>query len=40
VYVDGEKVTTLRGDNIAQEFQRIVDEYVAGKYAPRAAGQN
>jgi (E)-4-hydroxy-3-methylbut-2-enyl-diphosphate synthase len=33
VYVDGEKVTTLRGDNIAQEFQKIVDEYVARKYA-------
>jgi (E)-4-hydroxy-3-methylbut-2-enyl-diphosphate synthase len=35
VYVDGEKVITLRGDNIAQEFQKIVDEYVARKYAPR-----
>jgi (E)-4-hydroxy-3-methylbut-2-enyl-diphosphate synthase len=33
VYVDGEKVTTLRGDNIAQEFQKIVAEYVAKKYA-------
>ena len=33
VYVDGEKVTTLRGDNIAQEFRKIVDEYVARKYA-------
>jgi len=33
VYVDGEKVTTLRGENIAQEFQKIVDEYVARKYA-------
>ncbi len=33
VYVDGEKVTTLRGENIAQEFQKIVDDYVAGKYA-------
>ncbi|MBI3902847.1 MAG: flavodoxin-dependent (E)-4-hydroxy-3-methylbut-2-enyl-diphosphate synthase [Nitrosomonadales bacterium] len=32
VYVDGEKVTTLRGDNIAAEFQQIVDEYVARKY--------
>jgi (E)-4-hydroxy-3-methylbut-2-enyl-diphosphate synthase len=32
VYVDGEKVTTLRGDNIAEEFTRIVDEYVARKY--------
>jgi (E)-4-hydroxy-3-methylbut-2-enyl-diphosphate synthase len=33
VYVDGEKVTTLRGDNIAAEFVRIVDDYVARKYA-------
>jgi len=35
VYVDGERVTTLRGDNIAREFQRIVDEYVANKYVRR-----
>jgi len=35
VYVDGEKVTTLRGDNIAEEFTGIVDEYVARTYAPR-----
>lgn len=35
VYVDGEKVTTLRGDNIAAEFKQIVDEYVARKYARR-----
>ena len=32
VYVDGQKVTTLRGDHIAEEFTRIVDEYVARKY--------
>ncbi len=35
VYVDGEKVTTLRGDNIAEEFTGIVDEYVARKYVRR-----
>ncbi len=35
VYVDGAKVVTLRGDNIAQEFQKIVDEYVARKYKRR-----
>ena len=35
VYVDGTKVVTLRGDNIAQEFQKIVDEYVAQKYMRR-----
>jgi (E)-4-hydroxy-3-methylbut-2-enyl-diphosphate synthase len=38
VYVDGEKVTTLRGDRISQEFQQIVDDYVARNYAKRAAG--
>ncbi len=32
VYVDGEKIITLRGDNIAAEFQQIVDDYVAKKY--------
>jgi (E)-4-hydroxy-3-methylbut-2-enyl-diphosphate synthase len=40
VYVDGEKVTTLRGDNIAEEFTRIVDEYVSRKYAPRQPGDS
>ncbi|MDD5058190.1 MAG: flavodoxin-dependent (E)-4-hydroxy-3-methylbut-2-enyl-diphosphate synthase [Sideroxydans sp.] len=35
VYVDGEKTVTLRGDNISVEFQQIVDEYVARKYAKR-----
>ncbi len=35
VYVDGVKVVTLRGDNISQEFQKIVDEYVARKYVKR-----
>ncbi|MBU3599202.1 flavodoxin-dependent (E)-4-hydroxy-3-methylbut-2-enyl-diphosphate synthase [Polynucleobacter sp. 30F-ANTBAC] len=32
VFVDGVKVKTLRGDNIAQEFQIIVDEYVKNTY--------
>ena len=35
VYIDGEKAVTLRGDNIAAEFTRIVDEYVERKYARR-----
>jgi (E)-4-hydroxy-3-methylbut-2-enyl-diphosphate synthase len=35
VYIDGEKVMTLRGDNIAGEFTQIVDNYVARKYAAR-----
>ncbi len=33
VYIDGEKRLTLRGDNIAQEFTRIVDDYVITTYA-------
>ncbi len=33
VYVDGAKVVTLRGNNIANEFKQIVDDYVARKYA-------
>ena len=39
VYVDGEKVVTLRGDNIAEEFKQIVNDYVARNYARRAAGE-
>ena len=35
VFVDGKKVTTLRGDNIAEEFRRIVDDYVEKRYARR-----
>ncbi len=35
VYVDGEKTVTLRGDNIAEEFTRIVNDYVAKNYAKR-----
>ena len=32
VFVDGKKVVTLRGDNIAGEFQRIVDDYIENRY--------
>jgi len=32
VYVDGEKTVTLKGDNIAEDFQKIVDEYVISHY--------
>lgn len=35
VFVDGKKVTTLRGDNIANEFRQIVDSYVADKYTAK-----
>ena len=36
VYVDGERVITLRGENIAAEFRQIVDDYVSRKYPERA----
>ena len=32
VFIDGEKTMTLRGDNIAQEFVAIIDDYVEKKY--------
>lgn len=32
VYVDGEKTVTLKGDNIAADFQAIVDDYVRRRY--------
>lgn len=32
VYVDGEHYTTLKGDAIAEEFQRILDWYVETRY--------
>jgi len=33
VYIDGEKVLTLRGENIGQEFRQIVENYVARRFA-------
>lgn len=33
VYVDGERVVTLKGDTIAKEFQQIVLDYVQKRYA-------
>ena len=36
VYVDGEKTVTLKGDNIAAEFQDIVQNYVVEKYSQSA----
>ena len=37
VFLDGEKVVTLRGDNIADEFKSIVDEYVRKRYGASSA---
>jgi len=35
VFVDGQKTVTLKGANIAEEFQKIVDDYVQARYARR-----
>ncbi len=35
VFIDGEKAMTLRGADIADQFKRIVDEYIDGHYARR-----
>ncbi len=37
IYIDGEHVTTLRGtyDELAAEFQRLVDAYIDSKYPQR-----
>ena len=34
VYADGERITTLRGENIAAEFRTLIDNYVEKKYPP------
>ncbi len=36
VFIDGEKRMTLRGDNIATEFQSIVDQYVVSRFGVSA----
>jgi (E)-4-hydroxy-3-methylbut-2-enyl-diphosphate synthase len=37
IYIDGEHATTLRGtyEELAAQFQRLVEQYVANKYSPR-----
>ena len=36
VYVDGEKTVTLKGETIAADFSRIVDDYVVRRYGKAA----
>ncbi len=36
VYEDGEKTVTLKGDRIAEEFQELLEQYVARKFPRRA----
>ena len=39
VFIDGEKVKTLRGPNIAEEFQQIIDDYVDKRYGKNGSAQ-
>jgi (E)-4-hydroxy-3-methylbut-2-enyl-diphosphate synthase len=34
VFVDGELMTTLRGDSIVRDFIAILESYVASRYSP------
>lgn len=38
VFIDGKKAVTLRGDAIAEEFQQLIEEYVARTYARKPEG--
>jgi (E)-4-hydroxy-3-methylbut-2-enyl-diphosphate synthase len=38
VYVDGEKVTTLEGPGLAEDFIRMVEEYVERRFPPAGGG--
>jgi len=35
VFIDGKKSVTLRGANIAEDFQQIVENYIKQKYRPK-----
>ncbi|HVZ16459.1 MAG TPA: flavodoxin-dependent (E)-4-hydroxy-3-methylbut-2-enyl-diphosphate synthase, partial [Terriglobales bacterium] len=38
VFVDGKLTVTLRGDHIAEEFMKILQDYVDSHYAPKTVG--
>ncbi len=35
VFIDGEKAATLRGDDLSQDFLKLIDQYVSEKYPRR-----
>ncbi len=39
VFIDGEKRLTLRGDNIAQEFQVLVENYIEKRFGTQAVAE-
>jgi (E)-4-hydroxy-3-methylbut-2-enyl-diphosphate synthase len=38
VFVDGEKTVTLKGETIARDFKKIVEDYVESRYGGKGAG--
>jgi (E)-4-hydroxy-3-methylbut-2-enyl-diphosphate synthase len=39
VFIDGEKRLTLRGDNIARDFQAIVENYIEKRFGTQAVAE-
>jgi (E)-4-hydroxy-3-methylbut-2-enyl-diphosphate synthase len=39
VFVDGKKAATLRGENIAAEFEKMVADYIEKRFGPRETAQ-
>ena len=39
VFVDGEKVATLKGEGIAEQFKRMVDDYIERRYGQGAGSE-
>jgi len=39
VYEDGEKTVTLKGDRIAEEFQDLVEKYVARSFTRKVTDE-
>lgn len=35
VFIDGQKTTTLKGDNISEQYKELIENYVRTTYAPR-----
>ena len=32
VFIDGKKTHTLRGENVTEDFKKIINEYIENKY--------
>ena len=36
VFIDGKKEMTLRGPAIAEDFKKIIDDYITSRYKPKS----